>query len=129
MQSQVREKISFHPMCALSLHNIKFQNGLGWKGLGLVFSPSSSTGRDTLCYPRLLQAPSNLALGTSGTQGQPQLPWEFCLSPSPPSQLGIPSIHPCSLAVEAIPCVLSLHALSPVSFQLPTPGVFPVGCE
>uniref|UniRef100_A0A803VS12 Urea transporter n=1 Tax=Ficedula albicollis TaxID=59894 RepID=A0A803VS12_FICAL len=55
-----------------------------------------------------------------GIQGQPQL-WAPCARACPPSQPAIPSqypIHRCPLALGAIACVLSLHALSPVPVQL-----------
>ncbi|XP_074413105.1 peripheral-type benzodiazepine receptor-associated protein 1 isoform X9 [Zonotrichia albicollis] len=60
--------------------------------------------------------------------GQPQLHWATCARASQPSQAGIPSqhpIHPCPLAVGAIPRVLSLHPLSPWSLLQVSAPSFP----
>ena len=77
--------------------------------------------RDTFHYPKLLQALSSLALDTSRDPEAATAALGTCARACPPSQGTIPSqypIHPSLWQWEAIPCVLSLYALSQVPLQL-----------
>ncbi|NXF75326.1 KSR2 Kinase, partial [Sclerurus mexicanus] len=80
---------------------------MAWLGRDLKAHPvpPPAMGWDTFHQPRLLQAPSNLAVDTSAqpVSGPSHLPREEFLP-------NIPSV-PALWQWEAIPCVLSLHAL------------------